>query len=91
VPRNGQYARPVAHDYVLALPQDDISSFLERPYRIKMIDPRKLGQSGLRFDFHDANVLIADLIVHDRQVFGDGRTNIVQRVGLGAPLGPAPR
>lgn len=71
MPWYGQFGRPVAQDDVLALMQDRISGFLERPYCIKMVDTWKLGQ-GSRCHIDDANVLTTDLIIHDRQVFGNG-------------------
>jgi len=38
---NGEYTRPVSHDYVFALPRDVETDFFKRPNRVEVVDSGK--------------------------------------------------
>jgi hypothetical protein len=90
VARNGQDARTIAHYDMLPLAKDRKSGLFERSYCVKMIDARKLGQ-GSTCHFDDPNVLATELLVDNRQVFGDCHPNAFQGLRLICTLRPAAR
>jgi hypothetical protein len=80
----------VAHDDVLALAHDLEAGLLQRTHGVEMIDAWDLGQgSDDNFDF--ANILTAQLLINDGQVFANGVPYVFKRFALGGALGPATR
>ena len=75
---------------MLPLADDPKTCLLERPHGVEMIYAWKLRQrSSCNFDYVD--VLVAELLVDNRQIFGDCDANVFQCLLLGRALRPAAR
>jgi hypothetical protein len=72
---------------VLALAGDSETGLLERTHGLLVIDARDLRQRlGSDGDVDFADLRVAEQLVDDGQVVGDGVLDVLERLFLGGPL-----